>query len=260
MRNKLILLTLFIASVACTQEDIGKNNGNQNNEENIYDPNFEFAEIEGVEPLFDELERLNMQGGTMFERIFNELPNDKNRIDFSKIDFTKILEDINPEDGAYSGAKLQEFDMEAILGGTMIEAESNKAIVHNTYLLNIYFLSCKWRQDEMKDDALADVIMKSVKWYMDNYAPEAPMWYYTFRLGNYANEEYNTSILGNLDRILINMHPYAIDPAGIQYFTMFCKVIDYADNTINEAAGAQNRGLNWSGRLPVIYSHFLLKY
>ncbi len=258
MRLKLLLSLLAFAILSCTKEDL--TDGNSSSDDYTYTSDFAFAEIEGVEELFDELEVLNMQGGTIYEKIFNETPDDENLIDFTEIDFTEILSYINPNDGAYSGAVLEEIDMDAILDGNQVSSESDKSIVHNTYLLDIYYLSCKWRQDGMKDDNLADIIMKSVKWYMENYAPESPMWYYTFRLGDYSNEEYNTSILGNLDRILINMYPFAIEPAGIQYYTLFYQIIDYADNTINEAAGAQNRGLNWSGRIPVVYSHFLLKY
>lgn len=128
---------------------------------------------------------------------------------------------------------------------------------HHEYLKKLYVLSCEWHQSQ-DNKVLASKVINSLKWYMDNYAPERPYWRLTFRFGDYEGGRLNYAILPMIDRIVMNMLPLYKNTD--QYKELFFTLIDYTDHLVDQAVGAQNRGVNWTLRFNQIFLHFLVKY
>ena len=131
---------------------------------------------------------------------------------------------------------------------------------HFEYLKKLYTLSCEWNHSQSNKE-LATKIINSLQWYLSNYAPERPYWRLTFRFGQFEGGHLNYPILPMLDRVVLNMLPYnQSNWATENQKQLFYSLVDYTDHLVDQAVGAQNRGVNWAHRYNQIFFHFVLKY
>lgn len=214
--------------------------------------------IENLENIYKKTEKDNTEGMDFY--IEGSKPGEA----FKILKYSEIISQINVDGVFTPGLPVLNVSSEVIKNKILPSpntAESKKYSKHVEYMQKLYVLSCKWRQDGQKEDELAKKIMSSLKWYFLNYAPERPYWRLTFRFGNYDNGKLDGPLLTFMDRTVMNMLPYwESNKLTPEQKTLFYTLVDYSDHIINNAVGAQNRGVNWALRFNQITFHFLLKY
>ncbi|MEC3908800.1 polysaccharide lyase family 8 super-sandwich domain-containing protein [Tamlana sp. 2201CG12-4] len=220
------------------------------------------AELEKLERLFEEVANKCIEGEPFLVRTTGKNPESV----LINIDYNKILEDIN-DDGSYkSGLEKVDVNPEVLKSKILPHPdniEADKYMEHHRFLRKLYALSCKWRQEGMKNNLLSKRVINGLTWYMNNYVPERPYWRVTMRFGVYEAKRLGTPILAELDRTLMNLLPlYYKEKKQGNYVLreLMTRISDYTDHLIEPAVGAQNRGVNWQSRFNQIIVHYLVKY
>ncbi len=143
--------------------------------------------------------------------------------------------------------------------------EGEKYLAHGIFLDHLYQLAkfCATTSNQKLQREIESLVFRSLAWYMDNYAPERAYWRLTMRFGTFRSSYLATPILAQLDRVLICLYDAILREAEKGNWNpklLAMDIVDYTDYIIDEAVGAQNRGVNWRARFNHIIPHFLLKY
>ena len=222
------------------------------------------SDISAQSPEWDKLEKLcqeaEVENAKMVDFFIAEQREEGVTIEYS---FDKANADIS-QDGRYIPGLPKVSVSTEVLKNRVLpspsRAEDKKYEQQLEYLKKLYVLSCKWNQSQ-RDDQLAQKIMNSLDWYLTEYAPERPYWRLTFRFGQYEGGGQNYPILPMIDRVMMNMMPVRnTGKIPTKQESLFYKLIDYTDHLVDQAVGAQNRGVNWTLRFNQLFFHYMVKY
>ncbi|MCY4161691.1 MAG: polysaccharide lyase beta-sandwich domain-containing protein [Flavobacteriaceae bacterium] len=220
----------------------------------------------GIEKIFETIQRHYLYGESSpfklisKETIESKIPNENE----ARAILSKIAEN------GHDGPRLEKVNVDpSVIKSKVLPSpkreEGEKYLAHGMFLDDLYQLArfCATTSNKKLQQEIEPLIVKRLEWYMDNYAPERAYWRLTMRFGTFRSSHLATPILAQLDRILICLYDYILREAekgNLNPKQLAWGIVDYTDYIIDEAVGAQNRGVNWRARFNHIVPHFLLKY